>query len=152
MNTNEACIIFGLILVGIILIIQGIWTRLGKNRAWYLIPNYYVLLPKGGHYALSLGGLMLVALGISLLMPNPELARMMFAYTVFPLLIMIILIVVFQPKWFKPQWVRWLEDNHEGILDILVEEGRNTPNWGERVSTQEGLEAWVTEVREKNNL
>lgn len=155
MSTNGVWIVFGLVITGIILIAIGVWTRLGKNRGWYLIPNYYVLLPKGGHYATPIIGSMLIATGISLLMPRPELVRMMLAYTVFPLMIMSLLVVVFQPKWFKPRWVRWLEENHGDILDLLIHEARKTPNWREwsrRISTQEGLESWVEEVRHKYKL
>ncbi len=85
-------------------------------------------------------------------MPKPELVRRIWAVGVFPLGIIAVLVVVFQPKWLKPKWVRWLEDNHGDILEMLIEEGRRTPNWSKRVNTQEGLEAWVTEVRRKHGL
>lgn len=152
MNTDVSCVILSLIGVGVIAIGFGIWTRLGRNKAWYLVPNYYVLLPKGGHYALPIIGLMLITLGISLLMPEPELVRKVWAIAVFPLMLMVFLVVVFQPKWLKPRWIRWLEENHGDILELLIEEGRQTPNWAKRVSTQEGLEAWVAEVRRKHRL
>jgi hypothetical protein len=155
MDTEAICIISSLITGGVIAIALGIWTRLGKNRAWYLVPNYYVLLPKSGHYALPIIGLMLIVLGISLLMPKPELVRRVWAVGVFPLGIIAVLVVVFQPKWLKPKWVRWLEENHGDILDLLIEEARKTPkwtDWAKQVSTQKGLEEWVAEVRRKHGL
>ena len=155
MNAEAICIISSLVMGGVMAIALGIWTRLGKNRTWYLIPNYYVLLPKTGHYALPVGGLMLITLGLSLLMPEPELVRIVWAVGVFPLGIITVLVVIFQPKWLKPQWVRWLEENHGDILELLTEEARKTPkwtDWAKQVSTQEGLEAWVTEVRRKHRL
>jgi len=63
MNAEHLGVAFSLIAFGLIAMGFGIWTRLGRNRAWYLVPNYYVLLPKGIHYALPIGGLMLIALG-----------------------------------------------------------------------------------------
>ncbi len=155
MNSEAICVISSLIAGGVIATVSGIWVRLGKNRAWYLVPNYYVLLPKGGHYALPVTGLMFIMLGISLLMPEPELARRVWAVAVFPLAIVAVLVVIFQPRWLKPGWVRWLEENHGDILELLIEEARKTPkwaDWAERVSTQAGLEAWVAEVRRKHGL
>jgi hypothetical protein len=42
-----------------------------------------------------------------------------------------------------------LEKNHGDILLLLLREARRTPNWEKQVATQDGLEAWVAEVREK---
>lgn len=152
MNTEHLGVAFLLIAFGLIAIGFGVWIRFGKNRAWYLVPNYYVLLPKGIHYAMPIGGLMIIVMGIGILMPNPETVRLVIFGIAFPLMICVFLIVVFQPKWFKPQWVQWLEENHGDILELLIEEGRETPNWAERVSTQEKLEEWVAEVRRKHRL
>ncbi len=155
MNTEHLGIAFSLIAFGLVAIGLGIWTRFGKNRAWYLVPNYYVLLPKGVHYAMPVGGLMFIVIGIGILMPTPASARLAIFGIACPLMICVFLIVVFQPKWFKPQWVRWLEESHEDILDLLIEEARQAPDWrdwAKRVNTQEGLEEWVTEVRRKYGL
>lgn len=98
---------------------------------------------------------MIILMGISLFMPTPTLVRIVWFYGVFPVGFLSVLIVVFQPKWFKPAWVRWLEENHGDILEILIEEARKTPDWrdwGKRVSTQEGLEEWVEEVKRKRGL
>jgi hypothetical protein len=98
---------------------------------------------------------MVVVLGIGLLMPNPESARLIIFGIAFPLMVCVFLIVVFQPKWFKPKWVQWLEENHGDILELLIEESRQSSDWrdwAKRVSTQAGLEAWVAEVRHKHHL
>lgn len=97
---------------------------------------------------------MLIVMGIGILMPNPETARLIIFGIAFPL-ICVFLIVVFQPKWLKPQWVQWLEENHGDVLELIIEEARQASDWrdwADRVSTQEGLEDWVTEVRRKHRL
>jgi hypothetical protein len=152
MDTNITCVAFALVIAGMIGLGLGIWTWLGKNRAWYLISDYYVLLPKGMHYALPISGLMFITLGISLFFPNSRIGDIIMYWVTFPLLAIVLLIVIFQPSWLKPKWVRWLEENHGDILEILIREGRETPNWSEKVSTQEGLEEWVEEVRRKRGL
>lgn len=152
MNTEYLVIAFSLIALGMIATGFGIRIRLGKSRKWYLVPNYYVLLPKGGYYAMPIGGLMIIAIGLGLLMPSPTTARLFIFGIAFPLMVCVYLVVVYQPKWFKPRWIRWLEEYHSDILEILIREGRKTPDWAKRVSTQEGLEQWVAEVRRKHKL
>jgi hypothetical protein len=68
---------------------------------------------------------------------------------VFSFAILSIFLIGLQPWWIKPAWVRWLEEENDDILDRLIEEARWTKGWEKRIATQEGLEAWVAEVREK---
>lgn len=146
---SHSTVVAFLFLMGITGIALGIWIRLGKNRAGYLVPNYYVLLPRNMRYALPFGGVMMILIGISLLIPNPEAARIVWIVGVVPLWIIQIAIVVWAPNWLKPQWEQWLEANHSDIVELLIREARQTPNWAKTVSTQEGLEDWVAKVRRK---
>ena len=152
MNTDQLYVSVGLLLGGLAGVIIGILRRMGKGRTWYLVPNYYVLLPKGASYALPVIGLICISFGIGILINEPGFARKILYWVIVPLLVVSGLIIIFQPRWLKPRWVRWLEENHGDILEILIEEGRKTPSWAKRVSTQEGLEEWVEEVRRKRNL
>jgi hypothetical protein len=152
MDTNAIFIALGLIVFGTIVFITGLRIRFNGKKTWFLVPNYYVLLPKGTYYAMPLMGLMLIFAGISLFMPTQELVRQTWLWGVFPTGFFSVLVVITQPKWFKPKWVRWMEDNHGDILEILIEEGRMTPDWGETVSSQEGLEAWVKKVKKKRGI
>lgn len=138
-----------LFLIGIAGIAIGIWIRLGKNRAGYLVSNYPVLMPRNMRYALPFAGIMMILIGISLLMPNPATARLVWIIGVVPLWIIQIAIVVWAPNWLKPQWEQWLEANPSDILELLIREARQTPNWAKIVGTQEGLEDWVANVRRK---
>jgi hypothetical protein len=56
--------------------------------------------------------------------------------------------------WIKPRWYRWLEEHHGDIIPLLQQEARAMGRWKwqRRVATQEGLEEWVAEVREKHGL
>jgi hypothetical protein len=155
MATNALYVSFGLILSGLVMIVIGVLRRLGKSKTWYLVPNYYVLLPKGVSYALPVIGIMCTLFGVGILINNPEIAYKILNWMIIPLLILSGLIIIFQPAWFKPKWVCWLEKNHGDILGLLIEEARQTPDWRDwarRVNTQEGLEVWVAEVRRKNGL
>jgi hypothetical protein len=152
MSTNVVYVSYGLLLGGLILVAVGILRRLGKGRAWYLVVDYPVLLPRGRSYALPVIGLIGVSFGIAILIDSPEVAQKILYWVIVPLLVISFLIIGLEPKWFKPKWVRWLEENHGDILQTLIKEGQETPNWRKRVSTQEGLEEWVEEVRRKRGL
>ncbi len=71
-----------------------------------------------------------------------------------PLFIIAMILSIWQPRWLKPKWLRWLEANHGSIIQLLREEAREEEwsVWQEKVETQEGLEAWVAEVRERNSV
>lgn len=75
-------------------------------------------------------------------------------YVGIPLILFSVILTMWQPRWLKPKWLRWLETYDRSILPLLREEARKDgwPSWNERVKTQEGLEEWVAEVRRKHNL
>jgi hypothetical protein len=152
MVSDKQCVIFFLLVLGGLVFVGGLLVRIGKLRHWFVMPNYPVLMPKAAVYAQLVLGLMIASIAMSLLMPTSEAARNVWLWIVFPLLAIALVLAVWQPSWIKPRWVRWLEENHGDILELLIEEGRKTPGWSKRVSTQEGLEAWVAEVRRKHGL
>ena len=57
-------------------------------------------------------------------------------------------------KYLKPKWLKWLEQNHGDIMPWIEAEinEMGTDVWDNQINTQEELETWVTEYREKNNL
>ena len=59
---------------------------------------------------------------------------------------------MWRPRWIRPQWVKWVEDNHRWLeIQWLIADARKDPQgWGNRVSTQQGLEGWAREVLNKH--
>jgi hypothetical protein len=149
MVSDRQCVISFLLILGALAFAGGILVRIGKLRHWFLMPTYPVLMPKAAVYAQLPLGLMLIGMAASLFMPTPEVARGVWLWTVFPLFAIALVLAIWQPAWLKPRWVRWLEEKQSDILDLLLEEGRQTPDWASKVSTQEDLEQWVAEVRRK---
>lgn len=75
-------------------------------------------------------------------------------YIGIPLILLSVLLAMWQPRFMKPKWLRWLEANHGDIIHLLKEEAfaaekREQNSWENRVKTPEGLAEWVTEVRHK---
>jgi hypothetical protein len=65
-----------------------------------------------------------------------------------------LLFALFQVSFMKPDWLRWLDQEHGEIMDVLRREAKGVgyKSWEQRVSTQAGLEEWVAEVRHKHGL
>ena len=135
---------------GVWLVWSGLQLHLGYWRRWYLMEDT-IFAARPGLYGLVPAGMAVICLAVILLLPTLEARRTGGAYVVVPLCILAVILTFWHPRWLKPKWVRWLEENNQDILDLIIEEGRKTKDWGKVVATQEGLEAWVAEVRRKYN-
>ncbi len=140
--------------IGIVLFLLGILSRLGYFRWIYAMKGYPVVMPHSLALVLTPIGLIAMFLGVIPMLPLAKEVRLnLGVYLFIPLLIVTYILAMWSPWWLKPKWLRWLEKEHSDILDILWEDVRQDRwGWERRVRTQEGLEAWVAEVREKNNL
>ena len=97
----------------------------------------------------------LLCLFIAFLVVFPKSQRSeLFAYIGIPLLFLMVMLAEWQPTWILPKWLRWLKKEHGDIISILWDEARKRDRWEweEQVRTQQGLEAWVAEVRHKHHL
>ncbi len=102
---------------------------------------------------------MLIPLGLALLL-LPLMPLFYGTIYVAPLRILVIslgalsaFIVMFQPKFAKPDWINWLEGNHSDILPVLRRElWHMVRERKEIINDQEKLEAWIQEYRQKRGL
>jgi hypothetical protein len=150
MSEDASGIVVGVIVFGLAFIVGGLLFHLGCWRSWYLTPDT-IFGARPALYGFVPMGLAIICFAIVILLPSLETRRTVGAYVILPLAILAVILSFWQPKWLKPKWVRWLEENNQDILELIVEEGRKTKEWGKVVATQEGLEAWVAEVRRKHN-
>jgi hypothetical protein len=62
-----------------------------------------------------------------------------------------VVFLIWQPKWLKPHWLQWLEDNYGHVLDDMLAEARRMGqwNWEARVKTQANLEYWADTIAQK---
>jgi hypothetical protein len=152
MESSPYLIGTALIIIGAPFFGFGMVVQRGRYKRWYLHKGDPLYNPKEFAYVCIPAGLVIVFTGIALLLPIPEARQAIFWGVAFPLCIAVIVLLFWLPDWIKPVWVRWLEKNHGGILLLLLEDARQTPDWEQRVATQAGLEAWVAEVRRKHGL
>jgi hypothetical protein len=143
------CFSIGIISIGAVVFIVGILVWTGRYKKWYLHEGDPLYSPKEFLYVWIPLGLAFLSFGLASLLPTqPERFRV-FLWVSLPLALMASLLLFWLPDWIKPAWVRWLEKNHGDVLFLLLRQARRTPDWEQRIATQEGLEKWVAEVREK---
>lgn len=150
----ENLFLFGGCLGGmsILFLTWGILLRMGYLRASYAVKGNPVFASPALLHSLIFLGLAAGALAILPLFPK-EVRSDLVTFLYGPLFISIFIFAIWQPRWLKPAWLRWMEDNHKDIIEILWEEVRKEGHsWERRVRTQEQLEAWVAEVRRKHRL
>ncbi len=65
---------------------------------------------------------------------------------------LVILILIWQPRWLKPVWLCWLEDNYGEMLDEMFEEVRQmgVKKWEKETRTQADLERWADSVAKEH--
>jgi len=143
--------------VGVCFIILGLSPYLGEKSWWYqkstpIVPTGIVF----GSFPAALVFFMMAYIFYDYGLSEKQL-DILTLYIGIPLILLSVFLASWQPRFMKPKWLRWLEDNHEGILPLLQEEAFKSEkerrnSWSHRVKTQEGLEEWVEEVRHKYKL
>jgi hypothetical protein len=143
------CFAVGITSMGTVVLVVGILVWTGRYKRWYLHEGDPLYDPKEFLYVWIPLGLGILSFGLAAFLPTQPKRLAVFLWVSLPLMLAAGLLLFWTPDWIKPAWVRWLETNHGDILLLLLREARKTPNWEKRVATQEGLEAWVAEVRDK---
>lgn len=78
----------------------------------------------------------------------PDSVQSLFDVIVISMLLMSIILGVCPPRWLRPRWLVYLEDEYGSVMWYLLEEAsKNAGVWEQRVSTQKGLEEWAEETR-----
>jgi hypothetical protein len=144
------------IFIGVCLIGLGTSTYLGKDKFWWWSESTPVV-PMGVVFAAFPAGLAFFVMAYIFYnqgsLSTESKDHLVFFFGI-PLILFAVILSMWQPSWLKPKWLRWLETHHRPILGLLREEARKEEwkKWKQRVQTQEGLEAWVEEVRHKYKL
>ncbi len=133
---------------GIALIYFGIAILVGDFKRWYLGPRIFP--PQAIVYGSVLFGLAAIELCVIVALASyldPDTTGWVVALTAGLTALSGFVLAIWQPRWIKPHWVRWLEENYWDRIHILIADARRNPrHWEERVATQEGLEEWALQV------
>jgi len=144
----------GIILVFVILPLAVIGYTLylisGKgNKSYYMIDHIYA----GRVYVAIPAGIAFLIFGLAAIPESPDVSLNIIGVG----LVIGVIGLAFgftQPSFLKPPWLRWLEREHSELMPFLRKEanrmGLNV--WNKRIQSQEDLEDWVEEVRDKYRL
>ncbi len=141
---NSPALYVGLFGIGMYLIIKT-----GAIKSWYVLKTLPGLLSGRMMYASFPFGLSFLLSDIVASQPNYNGRE--------PGLLILVLLIgpVFgfwfmyrPPKWVKPGWLQWLEQEYGYCLPILIEEAQkmNRWTWEAKVRTRVGMQAWIDEV------
>jgi len=146
------------VLIGFGFVILGLSIYLGPDKFWWWSKSNPVV-PTGIVFGAFPAGLMFFLMAYIFYCQSQggisaEIRDKLLYYVVTPLMFLALLFSMWQPRWLKPKWLRWLETHHRPIIGLLREEARKAEwrKWHQHVQTQKGLEEWVAEVRQKNKL
>ena len=90
-------------------------------------------------------GLFVVIVGPGV--PDVRIGRVIGIATSFSMMLSALVLMIWKPRWLKPQWLLWLEDNYPYLIDTLLEEARKEGKaWEAKVRTQENLEEWAKQT------
>jgi len=139
---------------GTILLYLGISGVLGYRRRSYILWYHYGYVSGGINYSSIPLGVMFLIWAVTFTIPFPDSLAWVLLFTSGGIGFIGVLLGMLQPKFLMPEWYRWLKTNHKDIMPWLREdvERMGYDAWREQTDTQEGLEAWVAEVRQKHKL
>ncbi|MFZ5915890.1 MAG: hypothetical protein ACOYZ7_03060 [Chloroflexota bacterium] len=140
-------------LIGLVALSFGLYIRAGGFKAWYLIEgeSIHVRSETLRNILIPLGVTFMVwAIAWSDLISDTKVGNKIFGYVVMPMFVACIVLSVWNPRWLRPRWLVYLEEEYGTVMWRLLDEARKNPReWEQQVRTKEGLEQWAKETREK---
>ena len=147
-TAEDTYVIGYLVLTGVFSLYLSIMALRGRFKGLYLVKGFPFVVPAGIIYTgfpAGIGSLLFAA--IALFVSNIRIGRVLIVLTCYATMLSSLVLMVWKPRWLKPWWLRWLEDNYPHCLNDLLEEARGGGKaWERRIRTQEDLEAWAEQV------
>jgi hypothetical protein len=135
--------------VGLVGIGMFVVVRLGIIKSWFILKTLPGLLSGRMMYAMF-------AFGISFILSHLVASQPNYNGREPNLLILVLLIgpvfgfwfMYHPPRWIKPNWLQWLEQEYGYCLSILIEEAQKMNRWAweVQVRTRAGMQAWIDDV------
>ena len=134
----------GIVGVGIFVIV-----KLGLIKSWFILKTLPGLLSARMIYAAFPFGLSFLLAYLIASQPNYDGRTsnlMTFALLVGP--VFGFWFMYRPPRWIKPNWLQWLEQEYGYCLPILIEEAQkmNRWTWEAKVRTRSGMQEWIDDV------
>lgn len=135
--------------IGLLLFGVGLLARLGYLKRMFIQKKATGVYSRNTGYALMPAGLFLLSFYPIFLWKGEratkDLASLIIIVTLF---VLPLVCLVWQPRWLKPAWLQWLEDNYGPGLEKMFAAARKMGpgQWEAQVKTQDDLERWADSV------
>lgn len=130
------------------MLLFGLFLRFGKAKAWYLTRGVPILIPRAIQNMMIPMGITFLVDGVFDLIQDVETRLVVSNYVVWPMLLLSLLLGIWTPRWLRPRWLVYLEEEYGSVMWHLLEEARKDAwNWEQQVSTHQGLVKWAEETR-----
>jgi len=150
MNAEGAYVFLGLMLVGVFLLYMGTMALRGHFKGLYLIKGIPLAAPASVIYTFFPGGIGALMLAVVVVIPNMQIGRIIIFVGGSLVMLSALVLMLWKPRWLKPRWLRWLEDNYPSLINTLLEEARQAGRaWETGIKTQEDLEEWAKRTAAK---
>jgi hypothetical protein len=136
-------------LTGLLLFGVGLLARLGYLKRMFIQKKVTGIFSRNTPYALMPAGLFLLSFyPISLWKgerPTEDLDALIILVVLF---VSPLVFLIWQPRWLKPAWLQWLEENHGSRLEKIFAAARKIGprEWEAQVKTQDDLQRWVNRI------
>ncbi|MFZ1396769.1 MAG: hypothetical protein WAS33_07725 [Candidatus Promineifilaceae bacterium] len=141
------------ILIGAPLYLPWIFARLGKYKRWYLAYFAPPFMWGKAIYAWPMSAFFISTPIIGLLPITPESRTLVWGIIGIIGVILGFLMILWQPKWAKPDWQRYLEDKYawREIRGVFIPHWRqmDRQTWNRLMDSEEGIDELVRMAREK---
>ncbi len=131
----------------------GLAARLGYLKRMFITKGMSGVYPRNTIYAMMPSGIFFLSFPLIFLWAGEDaIDKMPSAAVFFGLMLLIVVSLVWQPRWLKPAWLQWLEDNYGHVMEEMFEEARQMgrDNWEAQVETEADLEHWADSVAQKH--
>lgn len=139
-------------IAGLTLFGLGLAVRLGYLKRMFIQKKKTGFYSRNTGYALMPAGLFLLSFYPIFLWKGKQATEALPSLIIIVTLFVLPLIaIIWQPRWLKPAWLQWLDDNYGHVLEKMFKAARQMGprRWEAQVSTQAGLEWWAESVARK---
>ena len=136
-------------ITGIIWLTIGIYIRFGGLKALFLMPSVPLIIPEALRNMFIPMGITFIVFELILsdLFPDIRTRQDLFSWVLMPMFFVSLILGVVSPRWLRPRWLVFLEDEYGTVTRKLFNEARKDVDaWIKQVRTQAGLEKWAAET------
>jgi hypothetical protein len=135
-NLNPQLIIT---IIGIVFIGLGIAARMGAWKKWYWRT-------RGGAYGyVPMGCLFVVYAYEEAIIQSVQQSGLIAIYIV--LAVLVIYLSLRPPKWIKPTWIRWIEEQSPASQKAMRNFAKDDDDWMLHVNTRDAVQKWAKQLK-----